>query len=136
MTIQINSVADLDDAAKTFLSITAGKKVFAFYGAMGAGKTTFIKALCNAIGVEDNVTSPTFAIINEYSTSDGAKVFHFDFYRIQRIDEAVDIGCEEYFYSGSTCFIEWPEIIESLLPSDTLRVEIKVADDGSRALSF
>ena len=109
------------------------RKVFAFYGKMGAGKTTFIKAICEALGVEDVVTSPTFAIVNEYKAPSGS-VYHFDFYRIKNLREAYDIGCEEYFYSGQPCFIEWPELIEELLPEDAVRVNIEVHDNGSRTV--
>jgi tRNA threonylcarbamoyladenosine biosynthesis protein TsaE len=113
------------------------RKVFAFYGKMGAGKTTFIKAICEALGVEDVVTSPTFAIVNEYGTKqESGKVFHFDFYRIKNLREACDIGCDEYFYSGCPCFIEWPELIEELLPEETVRVCIEVHEDGSRTVSM
>lgn len=111
------------------------KRVFAFYGKMGAGKTTFIKAICEALGVEDVVTSPTFAIVNEYKTPQGA-IFHFDFYRIKNLREAYDIGCEEYFYSGCPCFIEWPELVEELLPEDIVKVNIEVLDDDSRLITL
>ena len=110
--------------------------VFAFYGAMGAGKTTFIKALCRELGVEENVSSPTFAIINEYSCENSSDpVYHLDFYRIHRREEAVDMGCEEYFFSGALCFIEWPDIVEDLLPGDAVRVTITEHPDGSRIIS-
>ena len=111
-------------------------RVFAFYGSMGAGKTTFIKAICQELGVTDDVVaSPTFAIVNEYEGSDGP-IYHFDFYRIKKISEAQDMGCEDYFYSGSPCFIEWPELIEPLLPDDTVRVKIEEQPDGARSVKW
>ena len=131
MEITIENTGCLAAAAQQFIEAMGERKVFAFYGKMGAGKTTFIKAICEALGVEDVVTSPTFAIVNEYMTSQGS-IYHFDFYRIKNLREAYDIGCEEYFYSGFPCFIEWPELIEELLPGDTVRVNIEVHDDGSR----
>ena len=103
---------------------------------MGAGKTTFTRAVCRQLGVtEDEVTSPTFAIVNEYQSASGP-VYHFDFYRVKNLSEAVDMGCEEYFYSGRPCFVEWPELIEPLLPEDTVRVTIEERADGSRMVSF
>jgi tRNA threonylcarbamoyladenosine biosynthesis protein TsaE len=102
---------------------------------MGAGKTTFIKAVCEELGVEDVITSPTFAIINEYTGQDGA-IFHFDFYRIKKLEEVYDMGYEDYFYSGALCFIEWPELIEEVLPEDAVRVSIQEKEDGSRAILF
>ena len=134
--------ADIRQAAQQFVEAMGDRKVFAFYGKMGAGKTTFIKAICEALGVEDVVTSPTFAIINEYAFPSprkgavGESVFHFDFYRIKNLREAYDIGCEDYFYSGCPCFIEWPELIEELLPEDAVRVNIEVHDDGSRTIQM
>ena len=134
MEIKIQNISNLASAAQQFVDAMGDKMVFAFYGKMGAGKTTFIKAICEALGVEDVVTSPTFAIVNEYRASQ--PVYHFDFYRIKNLHEAYDIGCEEYFYSGCPCFIEWPELIEELLPEDTVRVNIEVHDDGSRTISI
>ena len=110
--------------------------VFAFYGKMGAGKTTFIKAVCEELGVEDTVTSPTFAIVNEYEAANGRPIYHFDFYRIKKVSEAYDMGCEEYFYSGHPCFIEWPELIEEVLPEETVNVTIEALADGERRLVF
>lgn len=133
MTYELNEIAQ---AAQAFIDAMDGRRIFAFYGAMGAGKTTFIRALCRALGVEDTVTSPTFAIVNEYATSEGEPIYHFDFYRIRRLSEAYDMGCEEYFQSGHLCLIEWPELIEELLPDDTLRVRITIADDGSRSIDI
>ena len=135
MEITIENTGCLGAAAQQFIEAMGERKVFAFYGKMGAGKTTFIKAICEALGVEDVVTSPTFAIINEYGTSQGS-IYHFDFYRIKNLREAYDIGCEEYFYSGFPCFIEWPELIEGLLPEDTVKVNIEVREDGSRTIQM
>ena len=132
---KIQNTDGLPEAARQFVDEMGENRIFAFYGKMGAGKTTFIKAICEALGVEDVVTSPTFAIVNEYKTPLGEAVFHFDFYRIKNLREAYDIGCEEYFYSGSPCFIEWPELVEELLPEDTVRVNIEVHDDGSRTVT-
>ena len=109
-------------------------RVFAFYGKMGAGKTTFIKAICEAMGVKDVVASPTFAIVNEYADAEGQPVYHFDFYRIKNLREAYDIGCEEYFYSGYPCFIEWPEMVEELLPEDVVSVRIEVSENEERTV--
>ena len=134
MEIRIENIESLAAAAQKFVDEMGENSVFAFYGKMGAGKTTFIKAICEALGVEDVVTSPTFAIVNEYKVNEES-VFHFDFYRIKNLREAYDIGCEEYFYSGSPCFIEWPEMIEELLPEDTVKVHIDVLDDGSRIVT-
>ena len=137
MEIKIQDLSHIRDAARQFIDMIADHTVFAFYGKMGAGKTTFIKAICEALGVEDVVTSPTFAIVNEYGTKqESGKVFHFDFYRIKNLREACDIGCDEYFYSGCPCFIEWPELIEELLPEETVRVCIEVHEDGSRTVSM
>ena len=137
MEIRIENIEGLAAAAQLFVEAMGDRKVFAFYGKMGAGKTTFIKAICEALGVEDVVTSPTFAIVNEYGTKqEPGKVFHFDFYRIKNLREACDIGCDEYFYSGCPCFIEWPELIEELLPEEAVRVYIEVHEDGSRTVSM
>ncbi|MGM9704818.1 MAG: tRNA (adenosine(37)-N6)-threonylcarbamoyltransferase complex ATPase subunit type 1 TsaE [Prevotella sp.] len=137
MEIRINSLDEIRSAAETFISQTEGHTVFAFYGKMGAGKTTFIKAICECLGVEDVITSPTFAIVNEYiSGQTGDVIYHFDFYRIKKLDEVYDMGYEEYFYSGNRCFIEWPELIEDLQPEDTVKVTIEENEDGSRTISF
>lgn len=137
MTITVKSIGDIDDAAREFARGMGDNTVFAFYGAMGAGKTTFIKALCRILGVEDEVNSPTFAIVNEYRSATTAElIYHFDFYRIKKIEEVYDMGYEDYFYSGALCLIEWPELAESVLPEDTVRVRIEVKDDGSRELIF
>ena len=135
MEIRIDNIEGLEAAAREFVEAMGDRKVFAFYGKMGAGKTTFIKAICEVLGVEDVVASPTFAIVNEYMTPEGS-VYHFDFYRIKNLREAYDIGTEEYFYSGCPCFIEWPELIEELLPEEAVRVCIEVHEDGSRTISL
>jgi tRNA threonylcarbamoyladenosine biosynthesis protein TsaE len=158
MEIRIENKECLSAAARKFVDEMGENRVFAFYGKMGAGKTTFIKAICEALGVKDVVTSPTFAIVNEYrlpqplqrrgeafsSASQltpplegiGEACYHFDFYRIKNLKEAYDIGCEEYFYSGCPCFIEWPELVEELLPEDVVTVRIEVQDDESRIVSI
>ena len=127
---------DIRQAAKQFVEHMGENTVFAFYGKMGAGKTTFIKAVCEELGVGDTVTSPTFAIVNEYEAADGRPIYHFDFYRIKKVSEAYDMGCEEYFYSGHPCFIEWPELIEEVLPEETVSVTIEALPDGLRRLVF
>lgn len=133
-------IKDLDhirEAAREFISKMGEGSVFAFYGSMGAGKTTFVKAICEELGVEDVITSPTFAIVNEYrSDSTGELIYHFDFYRIKKLEEVYDMGYEDYFYSGALCFIEWPELIEELLPEDAVRVTIKETEDGCRSVMF
>jgi len=135
--IIINDLAHIGEAADTFLKETAGHSVIAFYAPMGAGKTTFTTALCHRLGVkEDAVSSPTFSIVNEYKTSDGDSVFHFDFYRITRTEEAFDIGFYDYIDSGCLCLIEWPENIESILPEETLKVSIAVRPDESRVITW
>ena len=135
--ILINGLDRIDEAAARFLSMTKGYTVIALYGAMGAGKTTFTSAVCRQLGVrEDAVSSPSFAIVNEYLTASGEPFYHFDFYRIESPAEALDIGVYDYFDSGFTCFVEWPENIEPLLPEDCLRVRMEVLPDGSRLLSW
>ncbi len=136
MEIQIEKLGDIQSAAQKFADEMGENCVFAFYGKMGAGKTTFIKAICECLGVKDAVASPTFAIVNEYADAAGEPIYHFDFYRIKNLQEACDIGCEDYFYSGFPCFIEWPELIEELLPDDTVRVSIEVNDDESRTVTL
>ena len=136
MQIKINSLEEITSAARDFIAALGDHRVIAFYGSMGAGKTTFIAALCRELGVTEPVTSPTFAIVNEYVVNDGSSIYHFDFYRIKRLEEAYDIGFEDYLYSGHLCLIEWPELIEDLLPDDTLRVHIDVSPDGSRTISW
>ena len=135
MKIKINSIEEIDKAARQFVENMDGRRVFAFYGKMGAGKTTFIKAICEQLGVDDVITSPTFAIVNEYtSATTGTTIYHFDFYRIKNLDEVYDMGCEEYFYGNGLCFIEWPEIVENMLPEGASKVEIEEEDDGSRTV--
>ena len=134
--IHINGTADLPRAARAFLAHKGTACVVAFYGQMGAGKTTFITAVCEALGVRDVVTSPTFTIVNEYRDGAGEPVYHFDFYRINRLSEALDIGLFEYFDSGCLCLVEWPEMIEELLPDDALKVQILVDDADTRTLLF
>lgn len=137
MEIKIDNIENIKAAAKQFVDNMGTRRVFAFYGKMGAGKTTFIKAICECLGVNDVITSPTFAIVNEYSADEtGTIVYHFDFYRIKKLDEVYDMGYEEYFYSGSPCFIEWPELIEELLPENAVKVSIEEQTDGSRLVKF
>ncbi|MBR6320789.1 MAG: tRNA (adenosine(37)-N6)-threonylcarbamoyltransferase complex ATPase subunit type 1 TsaE [Prevotella sp.] len=136
MTITIPDLEHIAGAAREFIAQIGRRRVFAFYGSMGAGKTTFIKAICESLGVDDVITSPTFAIVNEYTAAQGDVVYHFDFYRIKRLEEVYDMGYEEYFYSGRLCFIEWPELIEELLPDDAVRVVIAEQPDGSRQVTF
>ncbi len=135
MEIVINDLENIRAAAREFVEALDESTVVAFYGKMGAGKTTFIKAVCEELGVEDVITSPTFSIVNEYrSETTGELIYHFDFYRIKKIDEVYDMGYEDYFYSGALCFIEWPELVEELLPEDALRVTIAEQEDGSRKI--
>lgn len=132
-TIRIESLEKIQEAAKNFVANMGDNTVFAFYGKMGAGKTTFVKAICEELGVEDTITSPTFAIVNEYrSDLAGELIYHFDFYRIKKLDEVYDMGYEDYFYSGAICFIEWPELIEELLPGNTVKVSIEETESGER----
>ena len=135
MEIKIQSLEQIHEAAKAFVAAMGDNAVFAFYGKMGAGKTTFIKAICEELGVSDVITSPTFAIVNEYrSDVAGELIYHFDFYRIKKLDEVYDMGYEDYFYSGAICFIEWPELIEELLPGNAIKVTIEEIEDGARKL--
>jgi len=129
MRIIVKTEADLLPVAKQLIAANPSGRIFAFYGPMGAGKTTFIKAICKELGVADIVQSPSFSIINEYITKEGGSVYHFDFYRIKKLEEVYDIGYEDYLFSGSFCFIEWPELIEPLLPENTIRVRIKGTAD-------
>ena len=128
-------LTNIECIARQFVEEQGDGRVFAFYGQMGAGKTTFIAAVCKALGIEEPVNSPTFAIINEYVADNGETVYHFDCYRLNTLRDALNIGIEEYFASGNICFIEWAENIEELLPVDTVRVNIVVEDDGSREVS-
>ena len=136
MTIHLTDITQIDIAAQQFIEALGESRVVAFYGKMGAGKTTFIKAICQQLGVDDVITSPTFAIVNEYTDRTSSPVYHFDFYRIRRLEEVYDMGYEDYFYSGHLCLIEWPDLIEDLLPEDALRVSIVEEADGSRKISF
>ena len=135
MEIRISNIDHIREAARQFIENIGDHRVFAFYGKMGAGKTTFIKAVCEELGVEDVITSPTFAIVNEYTAQKGP-IYHFDFYRIKKLEEVYDMGFEDYFYSGSLCFIEWPELIEEVLPEDAVKVNIAENADGSRTVTF
>ena len=134
--INITSLDNIEAAAKEFVNLMGDDTVFAFYGDMGAGKTTFINALCRVLGVEEDTTnSPSFSIVNEYRSDTTAElIYHFDLYRIENLEEAFDIGIEDYFDSGALCFLEWPERIEDILPYDTVKVEIKINDDDTRQL--
>ena len=144
MEIKIQDIDHIREAAREFIEHIGEHRVFAFYGKMGAGKTTFVKAICEELGVDDVITSPTFAIINEYTTAhqpsdislQTSTIYHFDFYRIKKLEEVYDMGYEDYFYSGALCFIEWPELIEDLLPDDAVRVQICEQPDGSRKITF
>lgn len=135
MDFHVSSVEDLSNVAAEILRVTGEKRVFLFYGSMGAGKTTFIKDLCKALGVNETVSSPTFSIVNEYD-SDAGPVFHFDFYRLKEETEALDLGYEDYLYSGNYCFIEWPEKISSLLPGDAVNITITETGITERLISL
>ena len=136
--IIIKSIDNIDEAAHEFMAQMGDETVYAFTGEMGAGKTTFINALSRALGVEDDPTgSPTFAIVNEYRSDTTAElIYHFDLYRIENLEQAFDIGIEDYLDSGALCFIEWPDRIDDILPDDTVRVNIEVLPDGARRLTF
>ena len=136
MTIEIKEIGELAEAARQFLKQTEGKRIYAFFGAMGAGKTTFIKAICEVLGSMDTVTSPTFTIVNEYVTKTNGPLYHFDFYRINKISEVFDFGIDEYFDSGNYCFMEWPELIEEILPPETVKVAITVNPQDFREITF
>lgn len=141
MEIKIQHIEEIRKAARQFIENIGSHRVFAFYGKMGAGKTTFIKAICEELGVEDVITSPTFAIVNEYTTHSSllapySSIYHFDFYRIKKLEEVYDMGFEDYFYSGSLCFIEWPELIEEVLPEDAVKVFIEENADGTRSVKL
>ncbi|MBP3844718.1 MAG: tRNA (adenosine(37)-N6)-threonylcarbamoyltransferase complex ATPase subunit type 1 TsaE [Prevotella sp.] len=140
MEIEIKNLETIRESARAFIQHIGDARVFAFYGKMGAGKTTFVKAICEELGSEDVITSPTFSIVNEYTTHDASltmpQVYHFDFYRIKKLEEVYDMGYEEYFYSGALCLIEWPELIEDILPDDAVKVTIEEQPDGTRKVSF
>lgn len=136
MKLQIENIDNIRQTARCFIDNLGDSRVLAFYGKMGAGKTTFIKAVCEELGVEDVITSPTFAIVNEYTDANGEAVYHFDFYRIKKLEEVYDMGYEDYFYSGALCLMEWPELIEELLPEDALKVTISENEDGTRTIEF
>ena len=136
MEIRIKDISGIRQAAKEFIAHIGDRKIFAFYGKMGAGKTTFISAVCEELGVSDVINSPTFAIVNEFLSGSGDPIYHFDFYRIKNIGEALDIGYYDYIDSDNLCFMEWPELIESILPDDTVKVTIEEEVDGSRKITF
>lgn len=136
MTLEIKSLDTINETAIEFIKTMGDNTVFAFHGNMGAGKTTFIKAICEELGVEDTINSPTFAIVNEYRSNSGELIYHFDFYRINKIEEAYDFGYEDYFYSDSLCFVEWPEKVDSLLPHDTVNVTITELENGIRQVNI
>ena len=135
-TVSVSSLSELKNVANTILTDMHDQNVFAFYGKMGAGKTTLIKSFCEMLGVEEVVTSPTFSLVNEYSDKNNEPVYHFDFYRIKKIDEVFDIGYEEYFYSDNYCFIEWPELVVELLPESYVYISIEEEDSGKRVISY
>jgi tRNA threonylcarbamoyladenosine biosynthesis protein TsaE len=132
---EVVQLKELDTVAKALINQFSDHRIFAFYGKMGAGKTTFIQSICKSLETDDNVTSPTFALINEYKTRQQKSIFHFDFYRIKDIEEAFDLGYEDYLFSGNYCLIEWPEMIEPLLPENIVKVKIEVTEDGERNIS-
>lgn len=134
--ILIKDKKQLPVAAKRILEFTSGQKILAFYGSMGAGKTTIIKAVCKALGAKDIVSSPTFTLVNEYKTNKGEVLYHIDFYRIRKMEEVFDFGIEEYFLSGSYCFMEWPELIEEILPPETVRIRIAIGKNEQRILEI
>ena len=136
MEITIKSLDEIQQAADDFVAAMGDNTVFALYGPMGVGKTTFTKAVCERLGVKDNITSPTFAIVNEYRSTADELIYHFDFYRIKKLEEVYDMGYEDYFYSGAICFIEWPELIEELLPLDAVKVTLSENSDGTRSVRF
>lgn len=136
MNLTIKSIESIRETAREFINSIGDHRVLAFYGKMGAGKTTFTKAVCEELGVTDVITSPTFAIVNEYTAGNGEPIYHFDFYRIKKLEEVYDMGYEDYFYSGNLCLMEWPELIEELLPEDALRITIEENPDGTRTVAF
>ena len=136
MQLTLRNIEELPDAARALVAFAGNQKFFVFEGEMGVGKTTFIKAFCATLGVDEVVSSPTFSIVNEYETSDGNRIFHFDFYRLKNISEAYDIGYEDYFYSGNYCLVEWPQKVEDILPEFYIRVNITINTDDSRQICF
>jgi tRNA threonylcarbamoyladenosine biosynthesis protein TsaE len=134
--IIIKEKTGIHQAADKFIRLFRDKRIFAFYGTMGAGKTTIIKKICESLGATDTVTSPTFTLVNEYRTVTGEIIYHIDFYRIRKKEEVFDFGIEEYFDSGSYCFMEWPELIEEFLPEETVKVRLTVGDNEERILTF
>ena len=135
MKIEIRNISDLPAAAETFMKAMGGRKHFAFHAPMGAGKTTFISELCKILGAEDEASSPTFSIVNEYAVPGEKPVFHFDFYRIETVEELLDMGLDDYWDSGAVCLMEWPENALDFLPEDTVDVNIEVGEDGSRVIT-
>lgn len=134
--LKIDSLSELDNVAEQIISSLDGRNVVLFRGGMGAGKTTLISRIVAQLGAEDTVTSPTFALVNEYEGADNMLIYHFDFYRIDKVEEVFDLGYEEYFYSGDLCLVEWPEKIEALIPDDVMTVKIEVEDDGQRIFTI
>ena len=131
-TIRIKGLEEYPQAAREFIKLMQGARIFAFYGKMGSGKTTLIKSICEELGVEDSINSPSFAIVNEYKDREQRTIFHFDFYRIKSLEEVYNMGYEEYVYSDAICFMEWPELIEELLPEETTKVYIEESSEGER----
>ena len=136
MILEIKSLKTINQTAREFIDQIGDRTVFAFNGKMGAGKTTFIKAICETMGVKETVNSPTFSIVNEYEAADGRIIYHFDCYRINKIQEALDLGAEEYLYSGNICFIEWSENIAPILPDSLVNVDIEELENGSRNVTI
>lgn len=135
-TITINGIENYPQAAREFVKLLDRGRIFAFYGKMGSGKTTFIKSICEELGVEDSINSPTFAIVNEYEDCNQNTIYHFDFYRIKSIEEVYNMGYEEYFYGDAICFMEWPELIEELLPEETVKVFVEETEGGARSVKI
>lgn len=135
-TLELKTLSEINAVAREFLNLIGNRKIIAFYAEMGAGKTTFIKALCEELGVIDLVNSPTFSIVNDYLTKTNQHIYHFDFYRLETVSDAINIGTEEYLYSGNICLIEWPNIAEDLLPDTALKVQIKVNSESTRIFEF
>lgn len=136
MEITITDISDLPRAARDFIDAIGDRRLFAFYGGMGVGKTTFITEVCRLLGADDDSGSPTFSIVNEYQDAGGSPIYHFDFYRLDSPAEALDMGAEDYFYSGNLCLMEWPERVEAILPEETVKVKIEEMPDGCRRISF